>query len=514
MADEPRRVTSGKLLPIRGLACLLAGLLIFLVSYSGQASAKPVAASIMVDAVTGEVLSSSNADVSTYPASLTKMMTLYLLFDALKHGQIKLTDSITFSDHAAAQDATNLAVSEGATIKVETAILAVVVRSANDAATAIGERLAGSEWAFAKKMTQTARALGMKNTTYLNANGLPNPGQRTTARDQAILAVALLRDFPEYYHYFAAERFSYRGVQYAGHNRVLNKLNGADGIKTGYIRAAGFNLVSSAEQNGRRLVGVVLGGSTPYLRDKQMVAMMNKGFKTPASGTGTMLALSAPNSAGPAKAPAVVAAAAPVSVPAALAAGHRLERRRERRCGDAGQHQRRRSPAARAEARQRAAAPVRRCQPAGFPGDRECLACRQYRLRRPGRRLFAIRPGAEAGGAGDPLDAGALHRFKDRDRREQQALSRAGDRPHQGRRREGLRHAEGEERRLHGVPDRRRARQGELSQPGQRGSAARFENTAWIPCQGWSKGARPVTVKPPRSMASTTSSMLDHQVAS
>jgi D-alanyl-D-alanine carboxypeptidase len=319
MADEPRRITSGKALPIHGLAWLFAGLLLALVSISGPAFAKPVASSIMVDAVTGEVMSSSNADVSTYPASLTKMMTLYLLFDALKHGQIKLTDSITFSDHAASQDATNLAVSEGASIKVETAILSVVVRSANDAATAIGERVGGSEWAFAKKMTQTARALGMKNTTYLNANGLPNPGQRTTARDQAILAVALLRDFPEYYHYFAAERFSYRGVQYAGHNRVLNKLNGADGIKTGYIRAAGFNLVSSAEQNGRRLVGVVLGGSTPYLRDKQMVAMMTKGFKTPAGG-GTMLALSAPNSAGPAKAPAVIAAAAPVSVPAALVA--------------------------------------------------------------------------------------------------------------------------------------------------------------------------------------------------
>ena len=319
MADEPRRVTSGKALPIPGLAWLFAGLLIALVSLSGPAFAKPVASSIMVDAVTGEVISSSNADVSTYPASLTKMMTLYLLFDALKHGQIKLTDSIVFSDHAASQDATNLAVSEGASIKVETAILSVVVRSANDTATAIGEKIAGSEWAFAKKMTQTARALGMKNTTFLNANGLPNPGQRTTARDMAILAVALLRDFPEYYHYFAAERFSYRGVQYAGHNRVLNKLNGADGIKTGYIRAAGFNLVSSAEQNGRRLVGVVLGGSTPYLRDKQMVAMMTKGFKTPAGG-GTMLALSAPNSAGPAKAPAAIAMAAPVSVPAALIA--------------------------------------------------------------------------------------------------------------------------------------------------------------------------------------------------
>jgi D-alanyl-D-alanine carboxypeptidase len=320
MADEPRRVTSGKLLPIRGFTWLLAALLLAFVSLSGQAFAKPVASSIMVDAVTGEIISSSNADAVTYPASLTKMMTLYLLFDALKHGQVKLTDTITFSDHAASQDATNLAVAPGAKIKVETAILAVVVRSANDAATAIAEELAGSEWAFAKKMTQTARALGMKNTTYRNANGLPNPEQRTTARDQAILGVALLRDFPEYYHYFAAERFSYRGVQYAGHNRVLNKLNGADGIKTGYIRAAGFNLVSSAEQNGRRLVGVILGGSTPYLRDKQMVAMMTKGFKMPAKGNGTMLALSAPNSARPAKAPAVVAAAAPVSVPAALVA--------------------------------------------------------------------------------------------------------------------------------------------------------------------------------------------------
>src|SRR6185369_12666098 len=137
MADEPRRVTSGKLVPIPGLTWLVAGLLLAIVSFSGQAFAKPVASSIMVDAVTGEIISSSNADVSTYPASLTKMMTLYLLFDALKHGQVKLTDTIIFSDHAASQDATNLAVSAGASIKVETAILAVVVRSANDAATAI-----------------------------------------------------------------------------------------------------------------------------------------------------------------------------------------------------------------------------------------------------------------------------------------------------------------------------------------------------------------------------------------
>ncbi len=297
----------------------------------------------------------------TYPASLTKMMTLYLLFDALKQGQIKLTDTITFSDHAAAQDATNLAVTAGATIKVETAILAVVVRSANDAATAIGETdRRQRNGPLPSKMTATARALGMKNTTFRNANGLPNPepahhrarqgdpGRGAAARpSRSIIATS------------PPSSFIYRGVHYAGHNRVLNKLNGADGIKTGYIRAAGFNLVSSAEQNGRRLVGVVLGGTTPYLRDKQMVAMMTKGFKTPAAGSGTMLALSRRTPPVRAKAPAVVVAAAPVSVPAALIAAAamapveaaqpvgRVERRRRQQCSHAGQHQRR-SAAARA----------------------------------------------------------------------------------------------------------------------------------------------------------------------
>src|SRR5262249_51977752 len=162
-----------------------------------------------------------------------------------KHGQIKLSDSIVFSDHAASQDATNLAVSAGDSIRVETAILAIVVRSANDAATAVGERLAGNEWSFAKKMTQQAQVLGMSHTVFPNANGLPNPEQHTTARDMAILGVALLRDFPEYYHYFGSESFTYQGVQYAGHNHILDKFDGADGIKTGYIRASGFNLVSS-----------------------------------------------------------------------------------------------------------------------------------------------------------------------------------------------------------------------------------------------------------------------------
>lgn len=273
------------------------------------ASAKPVAASIVVDAETGEVLSRSNADAITYPASLTKMMTLYLLFDALEKGKIKLTDRITFSANAAAEAATNMNVNAGDSIAVETAILAIVVRSANDVATAVGEQLGGTESAFARMMTAKARALGMNNTTYRNANGLPNPSQLTTARDQATLGVALLRDHPKYYGYFSRNSFVYRGNTYGGHNRVMKKFAGADGIKTGYIRAAGFNLVSSAERNGRRLVGVVLGGASAPARDKQMVALLTTGFKTN-RGIGDVLMAKAPGSAGPAQNTPVVASAA------------------------------------------------------------------------------------------------------------------------------------------------------------------------------------------------------------
>jgi D-alanyl-D-alanine carboxypeptidase len=323
MPVEQRRVRGRKASPFSAAFLLLSVLLLSLTAAPIAAQARPVSSSILVDAATGEVITSSNADARTYPASLTKMMTLYQLFDALKRGQIKMGDTIVFSAHAAAQDATNLAVSEGDTIRVETAIQAVVVRSANDAATAIGEKLCGSEWAFAKRMNATARALGMTNTVFQNANGLPDPDQHTTARDMAILGVALLRDFPEYYHYFSVESFTYHGVQYAGHNHVLDKLDGADGIKTGYIRASGFNLVTSATHNGRRLLGVIMGGETPWIRDKNMVAMMTKGFKTNV-GTGTQLALNGtvkttPTPAAPATL-AVASTAQPApAAPAALA---------------------------------------------------------------------------------------------------------------------------------------------------------------------------------------------------
>lgn len=257
------------------------------------AEARPVQASIVVDAATGEVLTSSNADTSTYPASLTKMMTVYLLFEAMQDGRVKLTDTITFSKYAAGMAATNLNVDSGDRISVETAILALVVRSANDAATAIGEHLGGTEAGFARLMSNKAQMLGMSRTTFRNANGLPDPKQRTTARDLATLSVALIRDFPQYYGYFKRTSFKYRGVTYRGHNKLLKSFAGYDGIKTGYIRASGFNLASSAERDGRRLVVVVLGGTSPSMRDRKVADLLTDGFKIK-RGTGTLIAAKAP----------------------------------------------------------------------------------------------------------------------------------------------------------------------------------------------------------------------------
>jgi D-alanyl-D-alanine carboxypeptidase len=258
-----------------------------------SADARPVQSSIVVDAASGEVLSALNADTSTYPASLTKMMTLYLLFEAMQDGRVKLTDTITFSKYSAGMAATNLNVDRGDRISVETAILALVVRSANDAATAIAEHLGGTETGFARLMTNKAQMLGMTRTTFRNANGLPDPKQRTTARDMATLSVALIRDFPQYYGYFKRTSFKYRGVTYRGHNKLLKSFKGYDGIKTGYIRASGFNLASSAERDGRRLVVVVLGGTSPSMRDRKVADLLTNGFKTQ-RGTGTLIAAKAP----------------------------------------------------------------------------------------------------------------------------------------------------------------------------------------------------------------------------
>ncbi|MGH6891008.1 MAG: D-alanyl-D-alanine carboxypeptidase family protein [Dongiaceae bacterium] len=257
------------------------------------ANARQVQAHILVDAATGEVLKASNADTSTYPASLTKMMTLYLLFEALEDGRVKLTDPITFSKRSAGMSATNLNVKGGDRISAETAILAMVVRSANDVAAAVAENLGGTESGFARLMTNKAQMLGMTRTTFRNANGLPDPKQKTTARDMATLSVALIRDFPQYYGYFKRTSFKYRGVTYSGHNKLIKTFKGYDGIKTGYIRASGFNLASSAERDGRRLVVVVMGGTSPSMRDRKVADLLNSGFKTK-GGTGTLLAAKAP----------------------------------------------------------------------------------------------------------------------------------------------------------------------------------------------------------------------------
>ena len=292
---------------------------------AGAASARVPFSSISVDARTGKVLFAVDPDGLRHPASLTKMMTLYLLFQDLKAGKIKLNSPIVISARAAYKAPSKLNVPPGTAISVETAIRAVVVISANDVATAIGETLGGSEQAFATRMTKTARAMGMSRTTFWNASGLPNPGQWTTARDMATLGLRLQRDFPEYYPYFRTMTFSYGGRTVKTHNRLLGKYDGADGIKTGYIAASGYNLTSSAQRDGKRLVGVVLGGATGGARNIYMMHMLDQSFASCTAGkTIAALAGSPKGAIVPKAAAAVVADAAPDkpdgNAPAAAAA--------------------------------------------------------------------------------------------------------------------------------------------------------------------------------------------------
>ncbi len=238
----------------------------------------PVRASIVIDADTGNVLSEENADAPAFPASLTKLMTLYLTFQALHDGRLQLEQRLGVSAHAAAQEPTKLWLRPGESASVQDMILGIVTRSANDAAVVLAEAQAGSEAAFAARMTAEAERLGMTRTVYRNASGLPNREQRTSARDIARLAIALYRDFPKEYRYFSVREFTFRGREIAGHNHLLEWYDGADGLKTGFIRASGFNLAASAERNDRRLVGVVLGSPTWRLRDRLMAALLDRGF--------------------------------------------------------------------------------------------------------------------------------------------------------------------------------------------------------------------------------------------
>ena len=261
---------------LAGVLALLAGL----AGLPGSASAAKYAA-LVVDANSGRVLHARNADTHRYPASLTKMMTMYMVFEALEDGRLKFRQPISVSARAAAQPPSKLGFKPGGSILVEDAILALATKSANDVATAIAEELGGTERNFALAMTATARKLGMSRTTFRNASGLPHRGQLTTARDMAKLARALLRRFPQHYHYFSVRSFEYGGNRYRNHNRMLGKYDGLDGIKTGYINASGFNLVASAVRDNRRLIGVVFGAKNPKRRGRHMAKLLDKGFRTP-----------------------------------------------------------------------------------------------------------------------------------------------------------------------------------------------------------------------------------------
>ncbi|UDF29426.1 UNVERIFIED_ORG: D-alanyl-D-alanine carboxypeptidase [Roseateles sp. XES5] len=240
------------------------------VAFASPAAAAPKYAGIVIDAKTGKVLYSEDADELRYPASLTKMMTLYLTFEALEARKISLDSRVPFSKNASSEPPTKLGVGAGRSITVEQAILGLITRSANDASTALAEFLGGSEERFARIMTQKARALGMTRTVYRNANGLPNTAQVTTARDQARLGIALRQHFPQYYSYFSTRSFRFGKQVINGHNRLLGSVRGVDGIKTGYTRASGYNLVTSAMADGRSVVGVVMGGRSGAARDQQM----------------------------------------------------------------------------------------------------------------------------------------------------------------------------------------------------------------------------------------------------
>ncbi len=243
------------------------------------AHAGPKYAGIVMDAKTGKILYSHKANNTRYPASLTKMMTLYLVFEALDQGTITKKTRIRISKYAASKPPSKLGIKPGRTISAEQAIYSLVTKSANDVATAIAEHMGGSERNFAARMTSRARQLGMRRTTFRNASGLTAKGQVTTAKDMALLGVALREHYPRYYHYFSTRLFKYGKRKYGNHNRLLGNVKGVDGIKTGYTRASGFNLVSSVQRGKRSIVAVVLGGKSGKSRNAQMKKLISTHLK-------------------------------------------------------------------------------------------------------------------------------------------------------------------------------------------------------------------------------------------
>lgn len=253
--------------------------LAFALPTAAFAKANPRYASIVMDSDTGQILSQSGADKQLHPASLTKVMTLLLAFEALDQGKLGIKDRISISKHAANMAPSKLGLQPGSTIKVQDAIYAIVTKSANDISAAMGERLGGTESNFARMMTAKAREIGMTRTTFKNASGLHDPAQITTARDMATLARYVITRYPTYYRYFSTANFTYQGKNYHNHNRLMATYKGMDGMKTGYVNASGFNLVASAVRNDRRLIGVVFGGRTTQSRNSHMAALLDSGFE-------------------------------------------------------------------------------------------------------------------------------------------------------------------------------------------------------------------------------------------
>ncbi len=257
---------------------VLAVVLSLSLSLVNQAQANPRYSSIVIDADTGAVLHESNADASRYPASLTKMMTLYMLFEAIEQRKMTLDTRMQVSVHAASMPQTNIGLRTGDSISVRDAIPALIVRSANDVAAVVAEALGSSEANFGRMMTDKARKLGMHSTTFRNASGLPNGEQKTTARDLVTLSARLMKDFSNHYHYFSTRSFNYKGTIYRSHNRMVSNTPGVDGMKTGFIRASGFNVATSAKRGDRRVIAVVMGGQTAAARDQHMAQLLDRSF--------------------------------------------------------------------------------------------------------------------------------------------------------------------------------------------------------------------------------------------
>ena len=248
----------------------------FILSFSSNIFAKKAA--IVIDFDTEEVLFEVNADTRNYPASLTKIMTLYIVFDYIKKGKLSYDSQLSVSSVAASRSPSKLYLEEGSSIKVRDAVNALIIKSANDVATVVAENISGSEKEFAKLMTSYAKNLGMKNTTFKNASGLPNRAQLTTARDISKLCHKLITNFPNEYKLFSNTKFSYKGKTYKTHNKLMLSYEGADGIKTGYIKASGFQLAFSAVRDNKRLIGIIFGGDTGSQRNKSLKIIMDKEF--------------------------------------------------------------------------------------------------------------------------------------------------------------------------------------------------------------------------------------------